>query len=124
MTFPIAVQSGNFYNQAPVRYESDLTAELVSDEASIAGKWMNSLNLKPRTRVPAFASRLSAAEKMALAANSATPLARLQELSLDADAAVRSEVIFNQATPAALLYVLAADSDRFVASQAKAKLAA
>lgn len=124
MTFPIAMQSGNSYNQTPVRYQSDLSAELVGDVASIAGKWMNSLNLKPRKRVPAFAAPLSAAEKMALAANTATPLARLQELSLDADAAVRTEVIFNQATPSTLLYVLAADSDRFVASQAKAKLAA
>lgn len=124
MTFPIAMQSGDSYNQAPVRYESDLAAELASDVVSIAGKWMNSLKTKPRKRMPAFAAPLSAAAKIALAANANTSVARLQELSVDADAAVRTEVIFNQATPTALLYVLAADSDRFVASQAKARLAA
>ncbi|MBY0552623.1 MAG: hypothetical protein K2W95_35400 [Candidatus Obscuribacterales bacterium] len=124
MTFPIAMQSGNSYNQAPVRYESDLAAELTNDVASIAGKWMNSLKIKPDKRIPSFAAPLSAAEKLAQAANAGTPIARLQELSVDVDSAVRTEVIFNQATPAALLFLLAADSDRFVASQAKARLAA
>lgn len=125
MSFPIAMQSGSSYNEAPVRsyYETDLASDLASGLATAANRWLKAV-ATPARKAPQFAAPATTSERKASAANPQTSAARLAELGADLDASVRSEVIFNPSTPKAVLLVLASDSDRFVASQAKAKLAA